>query len=100
MNEKEQKYLDEIWSELTPKEQKEFEKLSDKQKSMWLRQYSEAEGYHSANPDMMCKTCKFAGAMYNGRKASSFTAGSCEKYEVKPTKVYFDGKKCPEYVEK
>ena len=50
-----------------------------------------------ANPNMVCKTCKFSEKMYNGRKPSTYTAGSCEKYDIKPHDVYFEAKSCPKY---
>ena len=82
-----------------------------------VNEASEGEYYESnqpklvgANLNMPCKTCKFAGKKYDGtptrdgkinpKKHPAYSAGSCEKYDVKPSKVYFDAKPCPEYVAK
>lgn len=55
-----------------------------------------------ANPNMNCKTCKYADKRYNGKPIHgllypNWMAGSCEMYQEKPSKVYFDGEKCPKY---
>ena len=107
MTDSEKKYLDEIWNDLSDEEKKEFNSLSDSRKSVWLRYYSEdeamaasAERQREKQKNMACRTCKFAGKMFNGRKTTDYTAGSCEKYETKPTGVYFDNEKCPRYQEK
>lgn len=49
-----------------------------------------------------CKTCKYSSKRYNGKALRSvlypsWKAGTCEKYEEKPAKVYFEGAKCPKY---
>ena len=104
MTEQEKKYVKEIWNDLTKEEQEYFNGLSDSRKSVWLRNYMEdeamaedAENTREKQKQMVCRTCKFAGKLWSGKNASDFTAGSCEKYEVKPTKVYFDAEKCPKY---
>ena len=54
--------------------------------------------------DIVCKTCKYAAKRYNGttirlntKNSPYYAAGTCEQYETKPSKVYFDGDKCPKY---
>ena len=104
MTEEEKSYVKQIWNDLTKEEQNYFNELPDKRKSVWLRHYMEdeviaedAENTREKQKSMVCRTCKFAGKMYNGKKPSDYTSGSCEKYETKPTGVYFDGEKCPKY---
>ena len=106
MTDREKKYLDEIWDDLSDDEKEEFNSLSDSRKSVWLRYYSEDEAMAESEErqrekqkNMVCRTCKFAGKLFSGRKATDYTAGSCEKYETKPTGVYFDNEKCPKYQE-
>ena len=111
MNDNEKKYLNEIWGDLSQSEKKEFNSLTEKQKSVWLRHYSEdeimsenAEKNSERQKFLACKDCKYAKKLYSGKLATgwdghpAYMAGSCEKYETKPTKVYFDGEKCPKYV--
>ena len=55
-----------------------------------------------ANPNMHCKTCKYADKRYNGKPLKSvlypnWMAGTCEMYQEKPSNVYFKGEKCPKY---
>ena len=73
--------------------------MSDKKRQ---EQYDSQIAVRKANPDMPCKTCRFAGTMYNGRKlkAEDYDAGSCEKYDIKPHDVYFDAKPCSKYMKK
>ena len=104
MNKQEEAYVKQIWGDLTKEEQDYFNSLPDNRKSVWLRQYSEdeamaagAERQREKQQKMACRTCKFAGKLWSGKNASDFTAGSCEKYETKPTKVYFDAEKCPKF---
>lgn len=68
--------------------------------SLKQRIESENEGFATENKNMVCKTCKFSGKLYSGKKVTDYTAGSCEKYDVKPSSVYFNGEKCPRYIEK
>ena len=63
------------------------------------RQESENAGFTGVNKNAVCKTCKFSGKLYSGKSANWY-AGSCEKYSIKPTGVYFDGRKCPKYIQK
>ena len=52
-----------------------------------------------------CKTCKYSEKKYNGKpfnivnkeKYPNWKAGTCEKYDIKPHNVYFDGAKCPKF---
>ena len=104
MTKQEEAYVKQIWNDLTKEEQNYFNGLSDSRKSVWLRHYSEdeamasnAENTRKKQEKMVCRTCKFAGKLWSGKKASDFTAGSCEKYDVKPTNVYFDAEQCPKY---
>lgn len=104
MTEKEKAYVKQIWGELTEKQKEYFNSLPENSKSVWLRHYSEdeamsasAERQQEKQKNMVCKSCKFAGKLYSGRNASDYTAGSCVKYETKPTGVYFDNQKCPKY---
>ena len=53
-----------------------------------------------ASQDMVCKTCKYSEHIFSGRKSSTYMAGSCEKYDVKPSKVYFDAELCDKYIKK
>ena len=55
-----------------------------------------------ATQDMVCKTCKFSEKRFDGKELTGklrpkYMAGTCEKYDTKPSKVYFDGEKCPKY---
>ena len=107
MTEKEKKYVERIWDDLTKEQQEYFNSLPKNRKGAWLRYYAEDEAMAAAadrqnekQKQMVCRTCKFAGKLWSGKNASDFTAGSCEKYETKPTDVYFDAAKCPKYQEK
>ena len=113
MDENEKKYLDGIWHNLSQSEKKEFNSLSESQKSVWLRHYSEdesmaenAEEKSEQQNEIVCKDCKYARKLFSGKTATgwdghpAYMAGSCEKYEIKPTGVYFDGDKCSKYAKK
>lgn len=63
------------------------------------RYEAEESGVMRVNDNAVCKTCKFSGKLHSGKSANWY-AGSCEKYSVKPTSVYFDGKPCPKYIQK
>ena len=81
MTDRDKKYLDEIWDDLSDDEKEEFNSLSDSRKSVWLRYYSEdeamaesAERQREKQKNMVCRTCKFAGKLFSGRKATDYTA--------------------------
>ena len=104
MTKDEKAKLMEIWDDLTDDEKEKFLNLPDNRKSAWLKYYLEdeamaenAEQQRDKQKNIVCKSCKYAEKLWSGKKAADYTAGSCEKYEVKPMGVYFDGEKCPKY---
>ena len=83
------------------------EKSFDRMNDVSLKEYYDstapkAEAPIAANKNIVCKTCKFAQKNYSGKVLSekrhpAYVAGTCEKYQEKPKKVYFDGAECPNY---
>ena len=84
------------------RKERTWEEINDISKEEYWKANEPMGRGDSATPNMVCKTCKFSQKRFDGKELTGrlnpkYMAGTCEKYEDKPSKVYFDGEKCPKY---
>ena len=76
-------------------------RMTEEERQQLIEERQDSEiAVKKANPKMPCKSCVYSEKMHNGRKPTTYMAGSCEKYEIKPYNVYFEGKPCSKYLKK